>query len=123
MSSRILVVEDAPSNAKVIVSALKESYSLSIATRGEEALRILDENPAIDLILLDLTLPDMNGFDVLERVRAIEATKATPVIILTGSTNEADKQRANEMEAAAYLTKPVGQEALREAVTLAINPT
>jgi len=102
---KILVVEDETFLVKIYsVKLKKEGYDVSIATDGEEAVRMAEEVKP-DLILLDLILPKMNGFEALERMRAIPALKNTSVIVLSNLGQEEDIKRAAALGANDYLIK------------------
>ncbi len=101
----ILVVDDEPKIIRFIKTALNlAGYDILTATTGQQALRIFDsEHP--DLIILDLGLPDTDGFQVLRDLRAFSTT---PILILTARDDEKDKVRGLELGADDYLTKPFG---------------
>jgi DNA-binding response OmpR family regulator len=101
---RILVVEDEPDIARGLRDALEfEGFDVSAVGTGREGVEIVREN-APDLIILDLMLPDVNGFVVCEQVRASHPT--LPIIMLTARSQEADKIRGLEVGADDYVTKP-----------------
>ena len=103
----ILVIDDDAPIVETIVSALhSEGYAVRSAANGDDGLKaIVDRLPA--LLLLDLKLPRVDGFEVLRRVRADERTRLMPVVVLTASAEEQDVLRAYELGANAYLRKPV----------------
>ncbi len=102
---KILVVEDETFLVKIYSVKLKKvGYDVSIATDGEEAVRLAAEVKP-DLILLDLILPKMNGFEALERMRANPLNKKTPVIVLSNLGQEEDIKRAEALGANDYLVK------------------
>lgn len=117
----ILLVEDNPDDIKLTQRAfnkskISEKISIEVARNGDEALDFLFGKgtyiyrntkvmPAV--ILLDLNLPRMSGFQVLERIRADKRTKLIPVIILTSSKEEQDIKKAYELGANSYIRKPV----------------
>jgi DNA-binding response OmpR family regulator len=102
---KILVVEDETFLVKIYAVKLKkEGYEVSIANDGEEAVRLAAEVDP-DLILLDLILPKMNGFEALERMRATSVNKETPVIVLSNLGQEEDIKRAEGLGADGYLVK------------------
>ncbi|MEL6546474.1 MAG: response regulator transcription factor [Myxococcota bacterium] len=101
---RILVIEDDPSIAQGLYRNLKfEGYSVQVANDGEEGLTTAVDNTP-DLILLDVMLPTMNGFEVLREIRRLELE--IPVIMLTAKGEELDKVRGLDLGADDYLTKP-----------------
>ncbi len=102
----ILVVEDSQTSRKVITMLLeRKGYAILEAMNGAEALAILTEEVP-DLVLLDLMLPDMSGYEVLARVRQSGETADTPVVMLTGKTNPADRMKGLHHGSNEYLTKP-----------------
>lgn len=102
---KVLVVEDETFLVKIYAVKLKkEGYDVSIANDGEEAVKMAAELKP-DLILLDLILPKMNGFEALERMRATDGLKATPVIVLSNLGQEEDIKRAEALGADDYLVK------------------
>lgn len=101
---RILVIEDDPSIAQGLYRNLKfEGYSVQVVTDGEEGLTTAVDNTP-DLVLLDVMLPTMNGFEVLRELRRLELE--IPVIMLTAKGEELDKVRGLDLGADDYLTKP-----------------
>src|SRR5215831_8666262 len=102
----ILVVDDTPLNISVITGALKDNYRTKVATSGAKALAIAagDEKP--DLILLDVMMPEMDGYEVCCRLKADPSTREIPVIFLTGQTSADDETRGFEVGAVDYVHKP-----------------
>lgn len=112
----ILLVEDNPDHAvlaKLSLSRLDEIREVRLAMDGVEALEILESSPLPDLILLDLRLPRLDGFELLERLRRDERFRKIPVIVLTTSAARVDLQRSRSLGAIGYLTKPLDGSALR----------
>jgi twitching motility two-component system response regulator PilG len=102
----VLVVEDSQTSRKVITMLLtRKGYGIQEAKNGEEALAKLSEGRP-DLVLLDLMLPDMSGYDVLAKVRNSPATADIPVIMLTGKSNPADRMKGLHHGSNEYVTKP-----------------
>ena len=102
----ILVVDDAPSNIQVVNSILKDTYSVRIATNGAKALELVKADPPPELILLDVMMPGMDGYEVCSRLKADPETKDIPVIFLTGQTESADETRGFDVGAVDYIHKP-----------------
>jgi len=109
---RILVVDDEPDIVALVVYHLaKAKYKVSSATSGSDALALAKrERPA--LIVLDLMLPGMSGFDVLEQLRADPDTASIAVLMLTARKDEPDRIRGLELGADDYLTKPFSPQEL-----------
>ncbi|HVM74475.1 MAG TPA: SpoIIE family protein phosphatase [Candidatus Saccharimonadales bacterium] len=102
----ILIVDDTPTNIGVISGALKDSYRTKIATNGEKALALAGAEEKPDLILLDIMMPGMDGYEVCTRLKADAATREIPVIFLTGQTGAEDETRGFEVGAVDYVHKP-----------------
>jgi len=108
----ILVVDDIPKNIQLLSGMLSEKeYKIAFATNGEQALKQASNiNP--DLILLDIMMPEMDGFEVCEKLKNNEDTKDIPVIFLTGKTEAEDITKGFELGAVDYITKPFNTEEL-----------
>ena len=105
-SSRILIVEDTPANIQSLSATLKEKgYQISVATNGKQALDVL-ARVRPDLILLDVLMPEMDGFEACRRLKAADATRDIPVIFLTAKTDTADIVKGFELGAVDYVAKP-----------------
>jgi serine phosphatase RsbU (regulator of sigma subunit) len=102
----VLVVDDAPSNIQVVNSILKDTYKIRIATNGAKALELVGVDPPPDLILLDIVMPGMDGYEVCTRLKSSPSTKDIPVIFLTGQTETEDETRGFEVGAVDYIHKP-----------------
>ena len=103
----ILVVDDTPDNLALMSSLLKDSYRVKLANHGEKALRIAASDSPPDLILLDIMMPDLDGYQVCERLKADPATRDIPVIFLTARTEVEDERHGLELGAVDYITKPI----------------
>jgi CheY-like chemotaxis protein len=114
---KLLLAEDNPDDVEIAIRALRKSRLINdirVVRDGEEALNLLfpdgvrDLNQfRPDLILLDLNLPKVSGFDVLDRIKTSDELSSTPVIVLTVSEREEDIARAYRLGANTYITKPV----------------
>jgi serine phosphatase RsbU (regulator of sigma subunit) len=102
----ILIVDDTPINLGVISGALKDSFNTKVATNGEKALAIASAQEKPDLILLDVMMPGMDGYEVCRRLKANPATQNIPVIFLTGQTGAEDETKGFEVGAVDYIHKP-----------------
>ena len=102
----ILIVDDAPSNLAVLTEALRSEYEVRIASSGAQALRLVEES-APDLILLDILMPDMDGYEVCRRFKARAATRNIPIIFLTAKGDVADETLGLALGAVDYIVKPV----------------
>jgi two-component system alkaline phosphatase synthesis response regulator PhoP len=112
----ILVIDDEPSIGRVVQFKLQqEGFKVRVATDGLEGLAYMKEEKP-DLILLDLMMPGMDGFEVCRRLRAAPETVATPVIILTARGQEMDRIRGLELGVLDFFTKPFSPQKLLERV-------
>ena len=102
----VLLVDDAPANIQVVNSILKDSYRIRVATNGAKALELAKATPAPDLILLDIVMPEMDGYEVCNRLKAAPETRDIPVIFLTGKTETDDETKGFEVGAVDYIHKP-----------------
>ncbi len=102
----ILIVDDTPTNISVISGALKDSYKTKVATNGEKALALASAEDKPDLILLDIMMPGMDGYEVCSRLKADPSTSEIPVIFLTGQTSAEDETRGFDVGAVDYVHKP-----------------
>jgi diguanylate cyclase (GGDEF)-like protein len=102
---KVLAVDDEKSNLMVLHSILSAEYSVFTARTGEEALSRVAENPP-DLILLDILLPGIDGFEVLRRLKGSPETRLIPVIIITGLQSDVDEEKGLLLGAVDYITKP-----------------
>ena len=106
MSERILIVDDTPANIQMLMAILKkEGYQLSAATNGRQALEVI-EKVAPDLVLMDVMMPDMDGYEACERIKASTRWRDLPIIFLTAKTDIADIVRGFEVGAVDYVGKP-----------------
>jgi DNA-binding response OmpR family regulator len=104
--ANVLVVDDEPANLQVLYKVLGEQeYDVSVASSGAEALEIVDQ-ACPDLVLLDLMMPGIDGLEVCRRLRAVEATRNLPVIILTASGEDQHVLEAFAVGATDYVVKP-----------------
>jgi diguanylate cyclase (GGDEF)-like protein/PAS domain S-box-containing protein len=103
----ILIVDDAPENLGVLSELLQSRYAVRAANGGVRALQVAAGDPKPDLILLDIMMPDLDGYEVLVRLRADPATRDIPVIFVTALTGSQDEWRGFELGAVDYITKPI----------------
>lgn len=103
--AKILIVEDDSFLQSLEVAKLKkEGYDVIVASTGDEAIQKVKENE-IDLILLDLVLPNFDGFEVLKEIRLNEKTKNTPVLVFSNLSEEKDIRKAQELKANGFMVK------------------
>jgi DNA-binding response OmpR family regulator len=106
MASRVLIVDDEPNIVLSLEYLMKrEGFEVAVAGDGEEALRAMAERRP-DLVILDVMLPRLNGFEVCQRIRAEPAWKDVRVLMLTAKGRETEMKKGLEVGADAYVTKP-----------------
>ena len=104
--SRVLIVDDAPENIRILVESLKNAYTIMFANDGEGALRLARNTPPPDIILLDVIMPGMSGYEVCRKLRDDPATRDIPVIFVTSQSEENDEAQGLELGAVDYISKP-----------------
>ena len=103
----MLVADDEPHIGRIIKMKLEQGpFRVTLAYDGQEAIDVLEAQKDIDLVLLDLMMPNLSGLDVLARIRADDRLKHLPCIILTAAGQETQHQKAMELGATEFLTKP-----------------
>ena len=102
----ILVVDDTPANLSLMSSLLKDSYKVKVANRGERALEIALSDTPPDLILLDIMMPGMDGYEVCRRLKAQAATKDIPIIFITAMADVENESMGFSLGAVDYISKP-----------------
>jgi putative two-component system response regulator len=103
----VLVVDDTPDNLSLMSGLLRAEFRVRVANSGEKALRILEAAPLPDLVLLDIMMPGMSGYDVCIAIKAASRTEHLPVIFLTALDSADDERLGLEVGAVDYLTKPI----------------
>ena len=103
----ILVVDDTPDNLTLITSLLKPDYQIKIANRGHKALEIAASEPSPDLILLDVMMPEMDGYEVCRRLKDDDHTRDIPVIFLTALDQDEDEEYGLGLGAVDFISKPI----------------
>ena len=106
--NRILIVEDDQDVANLAMRWLEEKgYRVQHVTDGPSAVEFLKKDPLPTLVLLDIMLPKMDGFEVLRRIRTEGRTKSLPVVMVTSFSRDRDEQRAREIGVSDYIVKPL----------------
>lgn len=105
LKQKVLIVDDSPTSLKVLGELLKADYAVYVATSGKAALEKAVADPP-DLILLDIIMSDLDGYEVCRRLKAEESTKDIPVIFITAKSEEDDEVRGLALGAVDYITKP-----------------
>lgn len=103
---RLLLVDDSAMNLDTLLATLGDSYDLRVAIDGQSALDLIADGYLPDLILLDIMMPEMDGYEVCKRLKADEKTSKVPIIFLTALNNDADEAKGLELGAADYISKP-----------------
>ncbi|EEZ89408.1 conserved hypothetical protein [Vibrio harveyi 1DA3] len=109
----VLVIDDTPEHIQIISNVLNEKYQVKAAINGERGLQIALQEPKPDLILLDIVMPEMNGFEVCKRLKSNPLTSAIPVMFLTAQSDDDDEQFGFDIGAVDYITKPISPAILR----------
>ncbi|MCL2481081.1 MAG: response regulator [Spirochaetaceae bacterium] len=112
---RILLVDDDKTSLLVLMNILQQDYSLYIARDGEEAIKNAIKNIP-DLILLDIILPDIDGYTVLARLRASDIAKDIPIIFVTGLSESGGKEKGLKLGAVDYIIKPFNPMEVKEKI-------
>jgi phosphoserine phosphatase RsbU/P len=112
----VLVVDDAPANLHAVHCILKNDFKIRVATSGAKALELAMVKPQPDLILMDVMMPDMDGYEVCGILKATPETKDIPVIFLTGKTEADDETKGFEVGAVDYIHKPFSPAVMRARV-------
>jgi CheY-like chemotaxis protein len=120
---RILVVDDMPDNLFLMNGLFEDRYQVIQAPSGEEALKVVMSANPPDLVLLDIMMPDMDGYEVLRRIRQHPPTANIPVIFLTALASRQDERLGMELGALDYLTKPVDPELVMQRVEAHLRTT
>ncbi|CAK0757693.1 two-component system, HptB-dependent secretion and biofilm response regulator [Gammaproteobacteria bacterium] len=103
----LLVVDDDPTVLALVDETLRQFYRIRVTTNGLQALSVLDRSPAVDLILLDVVMPEMDGFETCRRIKAMPAWCDIPVIFLTSESETEDEAYGLGLGAVDYIAKPV----------------
>jgi CheY-like chemotaxis protein len=103
---KVLIVDDAPENIRVLMGTLKDQYAIVAALNGEKALKMAVAAPQPDVILLDIMMPGMDGFEVCKRLKADRATRDIPVIFLSALDDTSNKVKGFSVGAVDYISKP-----------------
>ena len=108
----ILVVDDTTENIDVLVGILRGTYKVKAAISGEKALKIAQKKPP-DLILLDIMMPEMDGYQVCEKLKTDPTTANIPIVFVTGMSQQFDQAKGMALGAKGYITKPIDPEKVK----------
>ena len=103
---KVLIVDDTPQNIHVLMETLKDNYKIVAATSGAKALQLATRDPLPDLILLDVMMPEMSGYEVCEQLKKNPLTEKIPVIFVTALHEAGDEEKGLELGALDFITKP-----------------
>jgi adenylate cyclase len=120
---RILVVDDMPDNLFLMNGLLEDRYEVVQAPSGKEALKVVMSDNPPDMVLLDIMMPDMDGYEVLRRIRQHPPTANIPVVFLTALATQQDERLGMDLGALDYLTKPVNPELVVQRVEAHVRQT
>jgi len=118
----VLVVDDTPENIDLLVGLLKSHYVVKAARSGEIALKISKSPAPPDVILLDIQMPGMDGFDVCHGLKKHESTASIPVIFISGTLTEQDREEGRSLGVLDFLIKPVDPARLKSALRSVLEP-
>lgn len=121
MRGRILVVDDTPANIRLMIELLKSDYEILFATSGERGIAIACTEPAPDLILLDVFMPGIDGYETCRRLKEDDRTRNIPVMFVTGADTEAAEAQGINLGAVDYLTRPISSPILLARVRTHVN--
>jgi len=113
---RILIVDDLPVNIKVLGETLKPDHEVVFATNGRDALTAAKSDNLPDLILLDIMMPDMDGYQICQVLKNDDATRDIPIIFISAKSEEGDETKGLAIGAADYITKPFSPSIVRARV-------
>ena len=102
----ILVVDDSVENLQVLTALLRDKYKVKVAKSGLKALEILETDASVQLILLDIMMPEMDGYEVCEKIKSSSVTSKIPVIFLTALNESSDETKGFKAGGADFITKP-----------------
>lgn len=117
----ILIVDDMTTNLIILSDILKEDYNIKIAKSGTKAIEIVNSQDDIDLILLDIEMPDINGYEVLKILKNSDKTKNIPIIFVTAKSSEEDEEYGLNLGAIDYITKPYSKSIVKIRIKNQIN--
>ncbi len=121
--TKILVVDDDVRNIFAITSALEqERASVSCAENGRDALELLDRNPSVDAVLMDIMMPDLDGYEIIRRIRADGRFDSLPIVAVTAKAMQSDRDKCIEAGATDYISKPVDMQRLLASLRVHLRP-
>lgn len=116
MKHKILIVDDNPLNVDTLIATLGDDYEITVALDGATALNLLKHNDLPSLVLLDVIMPNIDGYEVCQRIKTDERTQGISIIFLTALTDVADQEKGLSIGAVDYITKPFNPSIVRARV-------
>ncbi|MGM0416476.1 MAG: diguanylate cyclase [Thermodesulfobacteriota bacterium] len=116
--ARILVIDDEPTNVQVLGNLLKNDYRIQVATNGDKGLTLAQKEPRPDLILLDVQMPELDGYEVCRLLKENPNTKTIPVIFVTARDTAGDEEKGLSLGAVDYISKPFHPKLVRARVAI-----
>lgn len=104
---RVLIIDDTPENIQVLLAALQGRYTVTAANSGSKGLELANSHPPPDLILLDIMMPEMDGYEVCRRLKDDPNTQNIPIIFITAMREDEDEEKGLQLGAIDYITKPI----------------
>ncbi len=115
----MLLVDDDPRNIFALSSVLeRRGMNVLTATTGAEAIELIEETPSLAIVLMDIMMPEMDGYQTIEKIRQNKAYRRLPIIALTAKAMKGDREKCLEAGASDYLAKPVNTEQLLSALRM-----
>ena len=119
MGRTVLLVDDDPRNIFALASVLeRRGMNVLTATTGREAIKLIEETPSLAIVLMDIMMPEMDGYQTIETIRQDRAYRRLPIIALTAKAMKGDREKCLEAGASDYLAKPVNTEQLMSALRM-----
>jgi CheY-like chemotaxis protein len=120
---KVLVVDDDVRNIFALNSLLeRHGMNVITATNGHDAIKLLDQHPDVSLVLTDVMMPEMDGYETMRRIREIPAFRMLPIIALTAKAMKGDRDKCLQAGASDYVAKPVNTEQLLSLVRMWLQP-
>lgn len=116
---RILIVDDSPSELRILMELLKNKYAIVVATSGEQAVDMVKDDPAIELVMLDVMMPSMNGYDTCGQI--LEHSPNLPVVFVSGNDSTEEILKGFDVGGVDYLTKPIDTNVVVRKVEVILN--
>ena len=118
---KVLIVDDAPENIQVLMETLKQDYKIVAANNGQKALQMAEMDPVPDIILLDIMMPGIDGYEVCKRLKTQKKTREIPIIFVTALDQEDDESFGLKLGAVDYITKPISPSIVKARVQTHLN--